>query len=796
MGLLVSGATALVFNCLLALLFGVSSVFSQDLRERDALCNTNGCFVVYFQRKTFLDSWRACKEKGGNLATVKRKEHAGQIASLLSTADLRHSRTEVRVWIGLQRQPRQCSTTHPLRGFSWTTGDQDTEYTSWQREDSPLCSVPSCVLIGYSTLEQNDNFKWMDASCSVAVDGYLCHYAYKGMCAALWSEGEGSALYSTPFDLVSTLLTHIPLGSVASVPCSAKEEQSAACMLKEDGSAGWSRDFPLCSKAPASHSWCDHENGGCDHFCRSAGVHFYCECAGGYLLADDGQTCELTDACEDAPCEFECLPLSEGYRCACPEGYMLDPQERGCLDVDECLQSPCEQICVNAPGTFECQCRNGYQVDEQGECEDVDECMDEPCEHACENTPGSLICHCHLGYSPMPEDSTRCQDIDECRIPGTCEQMCVNYDGTFQCYCKEDYELMPDHYSCRKRGEGDSQSAVTPPFSWLTKQPGPVWDAMDYDWNPEQGHTDWPLEEEQSLDWLTDPPRLFNSDVIWVTSAPQEELPDLVPDPPTQQPERDEGPIEDGGTGWLEWVQRSQSDPEVVPLTTHASAPPTTKSLSEPEVVPLTTHTSAPPTTKSLTTIDWYEDNGGEETVTALPSSSNSTVSDGAGNWWMVLTSARPEVLTSARPEAEETVMDHDTLMSSNNHDEGEDEPSLVKGNSTIPAKGGADDMEITTSLESVVPSQFAPSQPPLVKDRKRGDIVDSVQEDKGQTQNRTGLLVGLLVPICIFIVVMVTLGIVYCTRCADQPQNKNAPDCYHWIPGAPNHSTEVKTNV
>ncbi len=98
MGSLVSSAAALLLTSLLALLFGIS-VLGQDLRERDALCNADGCYVIYFMRKTFLDSWRACKEKGGNLATIKRREDATNIASLLSTVDLRYSRTTVRVWI-------------------------------------------------------------------------------------------------------------------------------------------------------------------------------------------------------------------------------------------------------------------------------------------------------------------------------------------------------------------------------------------------------------------------------------------------------------------------------------------------------------------------------------------------------------------------------------------------------------------------------------------------------------------------------------------------------------------------
>ncbi|XP_035531223.1 CD248 molecule, endosialin a [Morone saxatilis] len=775
MGSLVSSAAALLLTSLLALLFGVSSVLGQDLRERDALCNADGCFVVYFQRKTFLDSWRACKEKGGNLATIKRKKDATTIASLFSTLDLRYSRTKVWVWIGLQRQPRQCTATRPLRGFSWTTGDQDTEYTNWQKEDSSnMCSVPRCVVMGYSTQEQNDNFKWLDGSCSVSVDGYLCHYTYKGMCPALWSEGAGNALYTTPFNLLSTVLTHVPFGSVATVPCptGTKEEQSVLCMQKEGGSVGWSRDSPLCSDPPVLQNGCDQDNGGCEHFCRPvAGVHFYCECADGYQLRDDGEGCELSDVCQGAPCEFECLPLSDGYRCACPEGYMLAPDERGCLDVDECLQSPCEQLCVNAPGTFECRCREGYHLDDEGGCEDIDECINEPCEHACENTVGSHICHCDLGYSPVPEDPSRCQDTDECQIPGTCEQMCVNYERGFECYCEEGYELMSDHSSCRKRGEGDDQSAVTPSFPWVTHRPGPVWDTMDYDWNLQQSHTDWPPEEEQSLDWLTDPPRVLDSDVIWVTSAPQEELPfDLTLDPPTQEAEEDEDDIDNGGADWLEWGQRSQSELEVLPTTIYTTPPPTTSSNTSPE---------------------WYEDDE-EETTTALPLLSTSTISEGAWNWWAGLTSQEP-----GNPE--DSVTDYNMPTDSKYYNEGEEQYSQ------FPEEVGEEVKEyvgITHYQDSAFPTQLTPSQPPPREGGESDDILDSVQEDRGQKQSSTWLLVGLLVPICIFIVVMVALGIVYCTRCAVQPRNKNATDCYHWISGAhdkqgaPNPSAGVKTHV
>lgn len=695
MGSLMVSTAALLLLFMLALLFEAPSVLSQDLRETDAICKANACFMVYFQRKTFLDAWRACKERGGNLATIKHHEDAATVASLFSTLDLRYSRTKVQVWIGLQRQPRQCSATRALRGFSWTTGDLDTDYTNWMKEDSPsTCSTPRCVAVSYSTQESKDNLKWLDGPCSVHVDGYLCHYAYKEMCPAL--EGAGSVLYTTPFNLRSTLLTHVPFGSVATVSCPSdtEEKQAVLCVVKDDGSVGWSSESPICSPPTVSYDACDLNNGGCEHLCRMEGAYFFCECDEGFQLRNDGQSCELLDVCQEAPCEYECLALSDGYRCACREGYMLAPDEHSCLDVDECLQSPCEQVCVNTPGMFECQCLEGYQADEEGECEDVDECINDPCEHACENTPGSYVCHCHLGFSPVPEDLSRCQDTDECQIPGICQQMCVNSEGAYECHCREGYELMSDFYSCRNIEEGDDQTFATPLFSWVTHQPGPLWDPVDYEWNLQESQTAWPLEEDQSVDWLTNPPRLVNPDVIWVTSALQD------PDLPTTGAPHDE-----------------------------------------------------------------------EETTTTLPFISTSTVSEGAWNWWSELTTQEPDQTVSA-------------LMSkdSTNHSEEEEK-------APVPVEYLGEE---ENHFVEITPPQYpaSPSQPTLSTSSpsplsEAGDVVGPVQSDSEQKQTTTWLLVGLLVPICIIIVVMVALGIVYCTRCNVQPRSKNATDCYHWISGA-----------
>lgn len=704
MGSLVS--SAFLLTSLLALLFGCSSVLAQNLRQRDALCNTDGCFVVYFQRKTFLESWRACKEKGGNLATIKRKVDATAIATLFSTVDLRHSRTTVQVWIGLQRQPRQCTTTRPLRGFSWTTGDQDTEYTDWQNPDSPdSCSVPRCVFMGYSTEDQDHNFKWIDSACAVSADGYLCHYAYAGMCPPLWSEGEGNVTYTTPFNLLSALLTHVPVGSVATVRCpsGAKEEKTASCMTREDGSVGWTKETPLCSHSSISHDLCDQDNGGCGHFCMAAGGHVYCECADGYTLA---------------------------------------PDERTCLDVDECLGGPCEQICVNTVGTFECQCHEGYDINDGGECEDTDECINDPCEHACENTPGSHICHCHLGYSLVPEHPRQCQDINECEIPGTCEQMCVNYEGGFECYCSEGFELMSDNYSCEKREEADDQYAVTPPSLWVTGQAGPLW---DYGWNPEQRHTDWPTQEEESLDWLTESTRVLNSDVIWATSPP------LVLDPLTQGTDKDEEEAVDRAD-WSNGDQRFQTELKVLSATA----------------------SNTPHVLSSSATPDPYKEDEGEAT-TALRLYPTSTV-EGAWN-------RGADLVTSSKiPQGSVTDMPEES--SYHKEPEGETQTNLLRENFQFTeAELSKEEMtfvESTPSQNLAFPTRLASSQPPLTEDEEGDDSSDSVQ-----TKGSTWLMVGLFIPICIFIVVMVALGFVYCNRYRVTAHDKNAADCYHWISGS-----------
>ncbi|KAF6739106.1 Complement component C1q receptor [Oryzias melastigma] len=725
MGFQVGSSAALLVLSLWTVFVDISSVLGQDLQERDAICTPAGCYVVHFQRKIFLDSWRTCKQMGGNLATIKRKEDAAAIASLFSTLDLRQSRSRVRVWIGLQRQPRQCTPARPLRGFSWTTGDQDTQYTNWQSDyNMASCMVPRCVVLRYGINEHADNFKWMDGSCSVPVDGFLCHYSYRGMCPALRNEGGGNPFYATPFNLMSTLLTHVPFGSVATVPCppGTREGQPVLCTLREDGRVGWSRGPPFCSDLLPS-SMCEINNGGCEQLCRSVNGHFFCECFQGYELRNDGLTCERVNICDVASCEYECLTLMDNYRCACPEGYMLKRDQHNCEDVNECLQSPCEQLCENTPGSFHCSCHKGFFQHYDGRCQDIDECLDDPCDQVCENTRGSFICHCSLGYENDPDDLTQCQDIDECQSPDACEHMCANSEGSYECYCKEGYELMADQSSCVHRGSGEHQSIVTTPYYWVTHQREPAWDVLNYDRSTDPSHNSWPAEmEKEDLDWLTKPTSQYGSEVIYVTRTQRDELDsDFAKNSATHR-----GEVQEKGV--LSTVQ---------------------------------------PSTSPSPTSDWYYDNVEEGTTTALPLHSTSTVVGGAANLW-------PKVSPSTQSPGDSSHQQETGELQAEMSDFPEDE-----------SKEQITCVGVARSNGPAAPSEFTSSPPLLGGDGGSGDSQDSVKEDQDLRQSGTWLLVGLLVPICIFIVVMAALGIVFCTRCTSQPKNKKSSDCYHWISGA-----------
>ncbi|KAM9846754.1 uncharacterized protein ACBR49_010030 [Aulostomus maculatus] len=518
-----------------------------QLAEKDAVCHPEGCYAVFLQRRTFREAGRSCRERGGTLATMHNHEAAGVVHELLSAIEAQGTRVRLRLWIGLHRPPRQCSSSRPLRGFVWVTGDQDGLFTNWLRDDTPgTCAAPRCVAMTVHTSEglreSSDNFKWLDGSCGLALDGYVCQYNYKGMCPPLEDEGRGPALYTTPFHLMSTLLTHVPYGSVAALRCptdsldpEAPAEQTVLCMERDDETVGWSRDAPLCSvnAAPKNQDWCSGDHG-CEQYCQNTDTDYYCYCSEGFTLGEDGYSCKpdplsqtdppelssdsagppgqghIKEVCVEMGCEYDCVETSRGIRCTCPPGYQMGPDGRRCSDVDECQQQPCPQVCVNIPGTFHCTCHPGYQPDDEGECVDIDECLDEgSCEGTCVNTVGSFKCVCNPGYKLGP--GGECVDVDECVGESPCQQQCLNYMGGYQCYCDNGYDLQSDGLTCQPSAEDEEYSTLTPDPSDHILDLDPEHD------NPWSGsftpHPNFEADTNFDADWLTEAPEELSPDM-------------------------------------------------------------------------------------------------------------------------------------------------------------------------------------------------------------------------------------------------------------------------------------------
>ncbi|XP_059911707.1 endosialin-like [Gadus macrocephalus] len=690
-------------------------------RPGDTLCHAErGCYAVFVQRKTFREAGRSCREHGGTLATLHSDAAADAVHRLLASMEPRGARARLRLWMGLHRAPRQCSSTRPLRGFVWVTGDQEGKYTNWLREEAPgACLGPRCVALTVPASESardgggGDHFRWLDGACGLSLDGFVCQYHFKGMCPPLEPEAGGEPpRYTTPFRLTSALLTHVPFGSVAvAAPCPADAdaarpggpaERTALCVEREDGGVGWSAALPLCSP-PRGEEMEDQEDRedpdfcqgdhGCEHHCQLTRSDYACFCSVGFTLDEDGYGCNPDDdggttpaptdgwdhpetsspppradpACVAAGCQYDCVEAARGVRCTCPPGYQVGRDGRGCADVDECAQRPCLQQCVNSPGTFHCACYPGYGPDEEGECVDVDECLDEAtCRGGCRNTEGSYSCRCDRGYEQG--SGGECQDVDECERESPCQQRCLNFVGRFVCFCENGYTLRPDGVTCEAFPEDEEYSTLTPDPE---------------DGAPEPDHAAYTPPDEadpgRGRPWLSSytPDPGFDSD--WLTEPPGETSPDVAP------PRGSDGHLD-------QWEGRS----------------------------PRPHHTAPPP--------------------------------------------------TQPRSDAGETGAGGDAGDGADAGVEVPNQPGSHPGAVAKVGGGSGGGMRDGASAGG------------------RGEAAQA-GEDSGEAESAAGkrkhdkswLLVALLVPLCVFLVVMLALGIVYCTSCAVDKSHRLS-DCYRWL--------------
>lgn len=550
-----------------------------------------------------------------------------------------------------------------------------------------------------SARESGDNFRWLDGSCALPLDGYVCQYNYKGMCLPLEDEGGGAAVYTTPFHLLSSLLTHVPYGSVATVFCpgdqpdpDAPAQHTVLCTERDDGTVGWSRDAPFCTSSAAGQDqdWCGGDHG-CEHFCQNADTDYYCYCAEGFVLDEDGYSCKpdplsqtsapelpsdsagptdrphIKQVCVDLGCEYDCVETARAVRCTCPPGYQMGPDGRRCSDVDECRQQPCPQLCVNIPGTFHCTCHPGYQPDDEGECVDTDECLDEgSCQGLCENTAGSFRCVCNPGYASG--SGGECVDVDECVGESPCQQQCLNYMGGYQCFCDTTFELQPDGLTCQPLLDDGEYSTLTPDPSDSSHIP-----ILD------PSH-DIPWATSYTLDPNFEPDAHFDADLL--TESPEQLLPD--------------------------------------------TAPGSDNSLNQWDALSPKEYPTGPPPTQKR----------------------------GTGN----------EIVSEVEGKAGSRGV--------NDHRAGETPDHSSTGNredSTVDEPGE----EVSGAAE-----------------------IGAESREGQKKHDKSWMLVALLVPLCVFLVVMLALGIVYCTSCAVD-KSLSFSECYRWVlPTMPPDRREGKTQA
>mmetsp|Transcript_46566 Transcript_46566/g.72883 ORF Transcript_46566/g.72883 Transcript_46566/m.72883 type:complete len:250 (-) Transcript_46566:99-848(-) len=140
--------------------------------------------------------------------------------------------------------------------------------------------------------------------------------------------------------------------------------------------------------------------------CYNTDGSFECDCASGWVWAEDSRECVDANECEWAiprcDCNAVCNNTEGSYECLCQDGWSGKGTPGGCADIDECRQGePCaSRLCNNTSGSFVCVCPRGYEHLTSGQtCEQIDECVLNPCDEVANCTVRKSLCDrlTHLG---------------------------------------------------------------------------------------------------------------------------------------------------------------------------------------------------------------------------------------------------------------------------------------------------------------------------------------------------------------------------------------------------------------
>ncbi|KAM6160303.1 endosialin [Erethizon dorsatum] len=730
--------------------------------EPHATCGPSSCYVLYPESRTFLEAWRACRELGGNLATPRTPEEARRVDSLVGAGP-----KDKLLWIGLQRQARQCHLQRPLRGFTWTTGDQDTAFTNWaQQAMGGSCMAQRCV-----ALEASHAHRWHEGSCTLPIDGYLCQFGFEGACPALPDEvGQASpTIYTTPFHLVSTEFEWLPFGSVAAVQCQAGRRASLLCVKQLEGGVGWSQAGPLCPG-----TGCGPDNGGCEHECmEDMNGQVSCHCTEGFQLAADGHSCE--DPCAQAPCEQHCEPGGpQGYSCHCLLGFRpAEDEPHRCVDTDECqIAGVCQQMCVNYVGGFECYCSEGHELEEDGSNCTPTGAMGA---RASQDLGDELVDH-----GEKEEEVEAAVEV-EVEVEVEAEEAREVFDGGL----REDAGILwmeptqPLDFGLAYRHSFPGEREPRRPHLEPTWPPPLSAPRVPYHSSVISG--------TQPLVVSATRPTLLSARQTPIISAthpplsPARRPPPMIPAiHPAVLPDH-KPPMISNNYPHLPSAHQPQVISVALPAQTPAHQPPVT-SAKYPQLFP--THPS--PTfphpqvadTQSTTHLSG---------IAASPAPLDTTPSAHQAPLFIDVTGIRAQAPHfSFTPPVQRTLPITSVSPGTPAHQAPVPAATQLPALPTpLPPQSPANQ---TSRISPTHPHSKAPQVPregvptsKLVPTAVPTALAEAGLAGQSQRDDRW-LLVALLVPTCVFLVVLLALGIVYCTRCGPHAPNKRITDCYRWV--------------
>ncbi|VDM44384.1 unnamed protein product [Toxocara canis] len=209
---------------------------------------------------------------------------------------------------------------------------------------------------------------------------------------------------------------------------------------------------------------CDENRHSCDpstSVCVNTEGGYICECAAGYEGIDG--ICVDVDECERGQAGCNIAARCENYigsvGCKCGPGYTGDGIDCTPISVDTSSVNTCSsdwiKLChaenktchIDDEDVPQCgSCLNGHQpvggrclpINGVGNCADPQKNDCDPNADCIDVHPGRHFCACKPGFIG---DGRRCDDVDECSLPGVCDAAadCHNTNGSFTCVCQPGY---------------------------------------------------------------------------------------------------------------------------------------------------------------------------------------------------------------------------------------------------------------------------------------------------------------------------------------------------------------------